>query len=100
MEQNTRNYAKYLQKHQPTSQEEENDQNKTGNGHKRHPGTKKTQHHSKVKRHNPSNIINLSNHVLSTIEKTILSEGLHFIPTPYKEHPVKMLQDYLHLTEN
>ena len=36
-----------------------------------------------------------STYVLSTAEKTILSKSLNFIPTPYKDNPAKIVQDFL-----
>ena len=40
-------------------------------------------------------ITNLSSYSLSEAERNLLSRGLNFIPTPPREHPAKILQDYL-----
>ena len=39
--------------------------------------------------------MNLSNYKLNKEETKILEKGLNFIPTPQKEHPVKIVQDFL-----
>ena len=40
-------------------------------------------------------ITNISSYSLSEAERSLLRRGLNFIPTPPKEHPAKILQDYL-----
>ena len=40
-------------------------------------------------------ITNLSSYNLSEAERNLLRRGLNFIPTPPREHPAKILQDYL-----
>ena len=42
-----------------------------------------------------THIINISKYKLTPGETSLLSKGLNFIPTPKKEHPVKLLQDIL-----
>ena len=39
-------------------------------------------------------IVNLSNYKLNTHEQSLLELGLNYIPTPNKEHPAKILQDF------
>ena len=39
--------------------------------------------------------MNLSNYKLTKHETSILEKGLNFIPTPSREHEVKILQDFL-----
>ena len=40
-------------------------------------------------------ITNLSSYNLSEAERNLLGKGLNFIPTPPREHPATILQDYL-----
>ena len=40
-------------------------------------------------------ITNLSSYNLSEAERNLLGKGLNFIPTPPREHPAIILQDYL-----
>ena len=40
-------------------------------------------------------ITNLGNFNLSEAERNLLRRGLNFIPTPSREHPATILQDYL-----
>ena len=40
-------------------------------------------------------ITNLSSYNLSEAERNLLGRGLNFIPTPPREHPATILQDYL-----
>ena len=40
-------------------------------------------------------ITNLSSYNLSEAERNLLDKGLNFIPTPPREHPATILQDYL-----
>ena len=40
-------------------------------------------------------ITNLSSYNLSEAERNLLGRELNFIPTPPREHPAKILQDYL-----
>ena len=40
-------------------------------------------------------ITNLSSYNLSEAERNLLRRGLNFIPTPPREHPATILQDYL-----
>ena len=40
-------------------------------------------------------ITNLSSYNLSEAERNLLRRGLNFIPTPPREHPAKILQDYI-----
>ena len=40
-------------------------------------------------------ISNLSSYTLSKAERNLLGRGLNFIPTPAREHPATILQDYL-----
>ena len=40
-------------------------------------------------------ITNLSSITLSEAERNLLRRGLNFIPTPSREHPATILQDYL-----
>ena len=40
-------------------------------------------------------ITNLSSYNLSEAERKLLGKGLNFIPTPPREHPATILQDYL-----
>ena len=42
-----------------------------------------------------TNVINLSNYKLKQHEEQILNKGLNFIPTPAREHPANIMQDYL-----
>ena len=39
--------------------------------------------------------INLSSYKLTSTKLSLLGKGLHFIPTPEREHQVKILQDIL-----
>ena len=56
--------------------------------------TEKTKHR-RFKKHKPTNIHNLSRYQLTSSESRLLEKGLNFIPTPYPEHPARLLQDYL-----
>ena len=95
MEQNSRNNATHIQRHQPRAQKEETS-TKTRNGHTRCSGIKKTCQNCRLKKHNPDNIINLSTYILNTAEKkNLLSKGLNFIPTQHKKHIAKLIQDFL-----
>ena len=71
---------------------------------KRNPNNKQFQQHNKPGQKKCKNcrykkpnipITNVSNHLLSRDEISLLSEGLNFIPMPRKDHPAKMLQDIL-----
>ena len=42
-----------------------------------------------------TNVINLCNYKLKQHEEQILNKGLNFIPTPAREHPANIMQDYL-----
>ena len=42
-----------------------------------------------------TNITNLSSYNLSEAERNLLGKGFNFIPTPPREHPATILQDYL-----
>ena len=42
-----------------------------------------------------TNVINLSNYKLKQHEEQVLNKGLNFIPTPAREHPANIMQDYL-----
>ena len=42
-----------------------------------------------------TNVVNLSNYKLKQHEEQILNKGLNFIPTPVREHPANIMQDYL-----
>ena len=42
-----------------------------------------------------TNVVNLSNYKLTQQEEKLLNKGLNFIPTPPREHPSHILQDYL-----
>lgn len=59
--------------------------------------TETTQQKRKNRRFNrpKTNIINLSKYTLKPGELSLLNKGLNFIPTPRKDHPAKLLQDYL-----
>ena len=45
-------------------------------------------------------ITNLSSYNLSEAERNLLGKGLNFIPTPPREHPATILQDYLLFDQN
>ena len=59
--------------------------------------TTKTKGEQKVRhfKTRKTTITNLSNFNLSEAERNLLRRGLNFIPTPSREHPVTILQDYL-----
>ena len=42
-----------------------------------------------------TNTVNLSTYKLTTAEENLLNRGLNFIPTPSREHPSHILQDFL-----
>ena len=42
-----------------------------------------------------TNVVNLSNYKLKQHEEQVLNKGLNFIPTPVREHPANIMQDYL-----
>ena len=42
-----------------------------------------------------TNVVNLSNYKLTQQEEKLLNKDLNFIPTPPREHPSHILQDYL-----
>ena len=42
-----------------------------------------------------TNIVNLSTYKLTPAEENLLNKGLNFIPTPSREHPLHILQDFL-----
>ena len=54
----------------------------------------KKHHNRRFKKPKPP-IINLSSHILTIPQITLLTKGLNFIPTPKKDHPAKTLQDIL-----
>ena len=56
------------------------------------PKESKKQDASKVEK---TTITNLSSYNLSEAERNLLGKGLNFIPTPPREHPAIILQDYL-----
>ena len=43
----------------------------------------------------PKVVINLSQYQLTPPEISLLSKGLNFIPTPGRDHPAIIIQDYL-----
>ena len=51
-------------------------------------------HNHRFKKPKPP-ITNLSSHILTKHQISLLSRGLNFIPTPKKDHPAKILQDIL-----
>ena len=54
----------------------------------------KKHHNCSFKKPKPP-ITNLSSHILTKHQISLLSRGLNFIPTPKKDHPAKILQDIL-----
>ena len=54
----------------------------------------KKHHNCRFKKPKPP-IINLSSHILTIPQITLLTKGLNIIPTPKKDHPAKTLQDIL-----
>ena len=92
MEQDTRHNRKHLQRNSTRPQEKEKyseTRSKQTNS-----TTKETKHKRRFHR-TLTHITNISKCKLTPGETSLLSEGLNFIPTPKKEHPVKILQDIL-----
>ena len=56
--------------------------------------TTSTKKQRRFQRKQPA-IVNLSNYKLNKDETKLLEKGLNFIPIPQKEHPVKIVQDFL-----
>ncbi len=65
--------------------------------HSQHTNRKKARNRRFTRKldYDPTAIVNLSNTQLSEDQKKLLSKGLNFIPTPRRDHPSKILQDYL-----
>ena len=54
----------------------------------------KKHHNCRVKKPKPP-VTNLSSHILTKHQVSLLAKGPNFIPTPKKDHPAKILQDIL-----
>ena len=61
-----------------------------------HPGISQTTKGKKRVRHSikSTNTVNLSTYKLTHAEENLLNRGLNFIPTPSREHPSHILQDF------
>ena len=93
MEQNTRHNRKHLQRNITRPQEkEEHSETRTK---QTNTTAKETKHQRRFQR-TITHIINISKYKLTPGETSLLPKGLNFIPTPKKEHPVKLLQDILY----
>ena len=92
MEQDTRHNRKHLQRNLTRLQEKE--KHSEIRSKQTNPTTKETKHKRRFQR-TLTHITNISKYKLTPGETSLLSKGLNFIPTPKKEHPVKLLQDIL-----
>ena len=90
MAEDTKNTRQCCKGHHYGIKKKENN-TETRNRHTRQSDTKRN---NRFKRFLPRNIINLSIYTLDKGEISLISKGLNFTPTPKKEHPGKIIQDF------